>query len=411
VQVRDSSDAPQLEQKRPLPRCEQTAQTTSGIDDSVMATTYMGVVTSAGQFAVNGPRKAMRIVMSNSSTRWGGVHRVTEILARGLQARGHEVMIFGFPGKMLEERIGGIAPFAPIVGGIDFNPPAIWRVNREMKRFKPDVALMLMKKDVTMTGVAAAARGIPVVVRHANQRPLGSTLYWRMLYGMMPKLHITNAQATKVTLLESSPWLESPGIRVIYNGIDPDVYDSTPPADLGLPTGSSAIGFIGSFEARKGVRELAVAWQRVASVMPAAHLILVGKGAMEGRMRELFGDAPRVHWLGYRQDVAGILKSLDVMVLPSYVEGAPNVVLEAMSAGTAIVATGVSGTPELVRDGIEARLIEPRNADAISASLIEVLSSLELRKGFAAAARERVESMFRLETMIDQYEDALGGVL
>jgi glycosyltransferase involved in cell wall biosynthesis len=87
------------------------------------------------------------------------------------------------------------------------------------------------------------------------------------------------------------------------------------------------------------------------------------------------------------------------------------VVLEAMSAGTAIVATGVSGTPELVRDGIEARLIEPRNADAISASLIEVLSSPELRKGFAAAARDRVESMFRLETMIDQYEDALGGVL
>lgn len=352
----------------------------------------------------------MRIVMSNSSTRWGGVHRVTEILARGLQARGHEVLIFGFPGKMLEERVGGIAPFAPIVGGIDFNPSAIWRVNRELKRFKPDVALMLMKKDVTMTGVAAAARGIPVVIRHANQRPLGSNFYWRALYGRMPKLHITNAQATKQTLLESSPWLESPSIRVIYNGIDPDVYDSTTPADLGLPAGSSAVGFIGSFEARKGVRELAVAWQRVASEIPEAHLVLVGKGSMEERMRELFGDAPRVRWLGYRQDVASILKSLDVMVLPSYVEGAPNVVLEAMSAGTAIVATGVSGTPELVRDGIEARLIEPRNSDAISASLIEMLSSPELRARLATAARERVESTFGLETMIDHYEEALGSV-
>jgi glycosyltransferase involved in cell wall biosynthesis len=319
-------------------------------------------------------------------------------------------MIFGFPGKMLEERVGGIAPFAPIVGGIDFNPSAIWRVNRELKRFKPDVALMLMKKDVTMTGVAAAARGIPVVVRHANQRPLGSNLYWRALYGAMPKLHITNAQATKQTLLESSPWLDESKIRVIYNGIDPDVYDSTTPADLGLPAGSSAVGFIGSFEARKGVRELAVAWQRIASEIPDAHLVLVGKGAMEGRMRELFGDAPRVHWLGYRQDVASILKSIDVMVLPSYVEGAPNVVLEAMSAGTAIVATGVSGTPELVRDGIEARLIEPRNSDAIATSLIELLLSSDLRKKLATAARARVETMFRLETMIDHYEVELGSV-
>jgi glycosyltransferase involved in cell wall biosynthesis len=319
-------------------------------------------------------------------------------------------MIFGFPGTMLEERVGGIAPFAPIAGGIDFNPAAIWRINRELKRFSPDAALMLMKKDVTMTGIAAAARGIPVVVRHANQRPLGSNLYWRALYGAMPKLHITNAEATKQTLLESSPWLEASSIRVIYNGIDPDVYDSATPADLGLPAGSSAVGFIGSFEARKGVRELAVAWRRVASEIPGAHLVLVGKGAMEGKMRELFGDAPRVHWLGYRQDVASILKSLDVMVLPSYVEGAPNVVLEAMSAGTAIVATDVSGTPELVRDGVEARLIEPRDSEAIATSLIEMLSSSELRQRFAAAARDRVESTFMLEAMVDHYEAAFGSV-
>lgn len=411
MQVKYSRDAPQLEQKRPLPRYEHAAQTTSGIDDSVMATTYMEVVTSAGHSGDTRSRKAMRIVMSNSSTRWGGVHKVTEILARGLQARGHEVMIFGYPGKMLEERMGGIAPFAPIVGGVDFNPAALWRVSRSLKRFNPDVALMLMKKDVTMTGVAAAAQGIPVVVRHANQRPLGRNLYWRALYGSMPKLHITNAQATKETLLESSPWLEESRIRVIYNGIDSNSYDSIAPADLGLPPDASALGFIGSFEARKGVRELAAAWHRVAAQVPNAHLVLVGKGSLEGRMRELLGDAPRVHWQGYRQDVGSILKSLDVMVLPSYVEGAPNVVLEAMSAGTAIVATSVSGTPELVRDGIEARLIAPRSADAIAAGLTEMASSPELREKFAAAARTRVENLFRRDRMIEQYEEALVGVL
>jgi len=353
----------------------------------------------------------MRIVLSNSSYRWGGVHKVTEILARGLQNRGHDVVIFGYPGKMLENRMRGIAPFMPILKGMDFNPAVLPRVDRELRRYRPDVAMMLMKKDVTMTGVMASLRKVPIVVRHANQRPLGRGLYWKQLYGNMPALHVTNAEATKRTLLESAPWLEDSTIRVIYNGIDPDPYETALREDLGLPSGTPVAGFIGSFEARKGVRELAEAWHRVAAAVSDAHLLLVGQGSQESEMRRLLGNAPRVHWLGYRPNVAGILKSLDVVVLPSYVEGAPNIVLEAMSAGTAVLATAVSGTPELVRDDVEARLIEPRSVDAIVAGLTEMLSDKNKRDRFAAAARDRVQNQFGLDRMIDEYEEALRGLI
>ena len=353
----------------------------------------------------------MRIVLSNSSSQWGGVHKVTEILARGFLERGHDVIVFGLRGGMLEERMRGVAPFAPIIGGVDFNPAALWRAYQEIGKHRSDVVLALMKKDMTMTVLSAAARGVPVVMRHANQRPLGRNLYWKMLYGDLPALHITNAEPTKQTLLKSSPWLNAGRIEVIYNGIDPSPYETAQAADTGVPEGGLAVGFVGSFTARKGVRELSRAWHRVADAIPNAHLVIAGKGGLEEEMRTLLGTAPRVHWLGYRTDVPEILRALDVLVLPSYVEGAPNVVLEAMCAGVPVVATAVSGTPELVRDRIEALLVRPRSEADLAASLIEALSKPELRKGMADAAKCRVTEKFGLSRMIDAYEDALGRVV
>ena len=108
----------------------------------------------------------MRIVLSNSSSRWGGVHKVTEILARGFQSRGHDVVVFGYPGRMLEDRMRGIAPFQPILKGMDFNPAVLARAALAIRRFRPNVVLTLMKKDVTLTGVVASAA---VLVEEVHQ--------------------------------------------------------------------------------------------------------------------------------------------------------------------------------------------------------------------------------------------------
>jgi len=329
---------------------------------------------------------------------------VTEVLARGFQSRGHEVIVLGFPGGMLETRMRGVAPFESVLGGMDFNPVALARVAFVLRRFRPDVVVTLMKKDITLTGVVARALGIPVVVRHPNQRPLGNNLYWKKMMGDLPSLHITNAEATKRTVLESAPFLRAEDILVIYNGIDPAPYEKATRADLGLFEGEISVGFIGNFEARKGLRELCVAWRAVSRKITHAHLFLIGKGSMEAEMRSLLEGSSRVHWMGYRLDIPNILKSLDAVVLPSYVEGAPNVVIEAMCASSAVVATAVSGTPELVRDGIEARLVPAKNAVLLEDALVEVLSDASLRARLTHAGRLRVVEKFGIDRMIDEYE-------
>lgn len=336
---------------------------------------------------------------------------MTEILARGLQARGHDLTVFGYPGGMLEERMRGVAPFEPILKGMDFHPVVVARATMALRRHSADIVLAMMRKDMTMTAPAAAMLGIPVVVRHANQQPLGHNVFWRLLYGSIPDLHVANAEATRRTLLSSSRWLREEQVKVIYNGIDPVPFETAEPLSLDLPEGALVVGYAGSFTRRKGVLELARAWHRVAEAVSHAHLVLVGKGAMEAEMQSLLAAAPRVHWLGYRGDVHRILRSFDVMVLPSYIEGAPNIVLEAMSAGAAIVATAVSGTPELVRAGMEARLVPARDQEALAAALIEVLSDAALRERMTAAARRRVVEKFPLSRMIDAYEMLLAGVI
>lgn len=353
----------------------------------------------------------MKVVLSNASHAWGGVHRVTETLARGLQARGHEVVVFGRPASMLEERMRGVAPFEGMLSGMDLHPATLWRARAALSRHRPDVVVALMKKDVRLTAPVAWAMGIPVVVRHANDQRLKGGPYGRFLYGTVPALHVTNAEATRRTILASAPWLAPERVRVIHNGIDPRPFETAEPLALDLPADAVRIGYAGSFEPRKGLPVLGRAWHAVAAAVPNANLLLAGKGSQEDEMRRVLAGAPRVHWLGYRADVPRVMRSLDVLVLPSYVEGAPNVVQEAMCAGLAIVATAVSGTPELVRGGAEALLVPPGDADALARALIAVSSDAELRARLAAAGHERIRAEFTLDAMLDAYEQALSDVI
>jgi glycosyltransferase involved in cell wall biosynthesis len=351
----------------------------------------------------------MRIVLSNASARWGGVHRVTEVLARELQARGHHVVVFGRPGSMLEERMRSVALFEPVLRGIDLHPPSLWRAARALRRHRADVVIALMKKDVRLTAPVARVLGIPVVIRHANDQPLPGGPRGRLLYAGAA-MHVTNARATRTTILASAPWLPPERVEVVYNGIDPWPFEAAAPVPLALPEGAVRFGYVGSFEPRKGLRVLAQAWRCVAEAAPDAHLLLAGKGAEEAVLREMLDGAPRVHWLGYRKDVPNVMAALEVLVLPSFVEGAPNVVQEAMAAGRAVVATAVSGTPELVRDGQEARLVPAGDAGALAAAMTELALDAAMRRRLAAAGHARVREEFTLDRMLDRYEDLLARV-
>jgi glycosyltransferase involved in cell wall biosynthesis len=141
-------------------------------------------------------------------------------------------------------------------------------------------------------------------------------------------------------------------------------------------------------------------------------LLLVGEGperpAIEARLSSLRG---RVGLLGHREDVAGLLKAANLLVLPSLWEGMPNVVLEAMAARRAVVATSVEGTEDLVRPGETGWLVPPANVDSLAAALGDAASDLDRLTQYGLAGRTRVEAEFGIERVAPAYERLWARVL
>ena len=301
----------------------------------------------------------------------------------------------------------GIAPFEPILSGMDLHPSTLWRARKALRRHRADVVLAMMKKDVRLTVPAARSAGIPSIVRYANDRPLTGWIYDRAIFGALPSLHIANSRATRDTLLRSAPWLDRNRVVVIHNGVDPAPIDAAQPVELGLPEGSIAIGFTGRLETRNGLLDLMRAWPLVVEAVPAAHLIISGRGPDEASARKIIGDARGVHWLGYRSDVPRILRALDIAVVPSHWEGFGLVAAEAMLARLPVVAANASSLPEIVVDGESGKLVPSRDPRSLAGAIIELALDAALRSGMGEKGRGIALERFGIERMIEEYEAAL----
>jgi glycosyltransferase involved in cell wall biosynthesis len=133
---------------------------------------------------------------------------------------------------------------------------------------------------------------------------------------------------------------------------------------------------------------------------------VAGKGPEEERLAQLArggGMEDFVHLVGFRDDMGDLLAGADAYCLPSYIEGLPVSVLEAMWAGTPCVATRVGGTTFVVRDGETGLLAPPREPAALAAALERVLTEPELAPRLSARALDMVRSEFTPEKMSADY--------
>ena len=108
--------------------------------------------------------------------------------------------------------------------------------------------------------------------------------------------------------------------------------------------------------------------------------------------------------VGFREDLAHFLPFVDLMVLPSYTEGLPNVVLEAFAAGVPVVATAVGGTPELVEHGVSGYLAQAGDAAALADRIRDVFASEARRREMGIRGRQRVLEDFTFEAQSLQYQ-------
>jgi sugar transferase (PEP-CTERM/EpsH1 system associated) len=145
-----------------------------------------------------------------------------------------------------------------------------------------------------------------------------------------------------------------------------------------------------------------------------ACLVLVGEGPLLVEARRILreADAERHAWLaGEIQDVAPLMRSFDVFVLTSRMEGISNTILEAMASGLPVVATGVGGNAELVETGLTGTLVPPKDPENLAAVLARYVDDESLRRQQGRAGRARAEGEFGLEGMMARYMAVYDGLL
>jgi glycosyltransferase involved in cell wall biosynthesis len=207
---------------------------------------------------------------------------------------------------------------------------------------------------------------------------------------------------------------------VICNGIDWQGFDRLTvnvqqvKASLGLNPDDVIVGQIAKFDVQKAQDDLAASIPFVLDRCPAAKFLFVGDGALrpqiEDQVRRLGVDR-QVVFTGYRDDVARLLKIIDVVALPSRWEGLSLVLLEAMACRKPIVATRVTGNVDVVVDGVTGFLVPSGAPQALAGKIIRLLQDAPLRDELGWRGRERVEQEFSLARMVAQirsvYQDLL----
>jgi glycosyltransferase involved in cell wall biosynthesis len=198
----------------------------------------------------------------------------------------------------------------------------------------------------------------------------------------------------------------------IYNGIEVDLYhpdlkETSLRSNWGIGPTAPLIGAIGRMVWQKGFEFLIRAMPNVISASPETKLLVVGDGPLRIELETLAKQLnvfDKIIFTGFRSDVSLILSTIDILAVPSVLEGFPMIILEGMAMAKPIVATQIQGITEQLVQGKQAILVPPKNPDALADVLLKLIHDKELASGLGMAARRKAEADFSVERMVRETE-------
>ena len=172
------------------------------------------------------------------------------------------------------------------------------------------------------------------------------------------------------------------------------------------------IGYIGRLSEEKGILNFIEAIPRVLETRGEAAFLIGGDGQLRSQVEENANKSNnRVKYAGWilHNELPHYLNELKLLVLPSYTEGLPNIMLEAMACGTPVLATPVGSIPDVVKDGETAFIMKDNSAEGISRNIIRALTNPNLEK-ITTNALALVEKEFTYEAAVEKYRDILASL-
>jgi glycosyltransferase involved in cell wall biosynthesis len=235
---------------------------------------------------------------------------------------------------------------------------------------------------------------------------------------MAPLTDLVICVAERVAKSIISAGIPKDKVRVIPNGVDLCNYDIPHPrrlrarrriqSVLELPDDVTFIGFVGRLSAEKGLPTLLDAFRTICAQQAGVCLLIVGDGPMRGELEQyvtLHGLQRRVFFLGTRKRPQLWISVVDVLALPSYSEGMPMVLLEALAANVPIVASDIGGTGEIIQDGITGSLVPPRDASRLKDALCSLIENREKREIYGRNGLAVVKERYSIEQVAKLHEE------
>ncbi len=260
----------------------------------------------------------------------------------------------------------------------------VWKLRALLKMHRPDVVLSFIAENNVLTILAAARLPVRVVVSErahpahdTNVRPV-----WRLLRSVLYRWCDDVVAQTS----ETAQWLErkcATTVRVIPNGLRtlPALAEERQPV----------IVAVGRLVRQKGFDLLLRAFARVAAEFADWQIVILGEGAERSSLAALRDElqlTARVRFLGEVRDVEAWLARAGLVVQPSRFEGFPNAVLEAMALGAAVISADCpAGPADLIRDGLNGRLVPVEDVPALAQAMRELMQSPGTRASLGEQAR------------------------
>ncbi len=368
-------------------------------------------------------RESMKIYYVLYSGQVGGAEQHYLDLASGMVRRGHVVTSLMPDGPVADKSRQMGIEVINIYPKLDIDPVFIYRALAIFRQNKPDVVHTLQLKTNVNGLIAASLARVPVKVGHL----LGSLIdwevpIWKTIPNVVANTLVMNLGATDVmalspavarTLHEKEKILKSK-IRVIPASINVAFFRNAVNKDLiktSLKLGPKTIliGSVGRLTVEKGHRYFVEAAPKIHRLVPNAHLVLIGDGKERANLEDLINKlkvGAFVHLLGLQseENKQSMLKELDVFVFPSIREGFGIAMVEAMAAGTVVVASGLPEIKAVVGPD-EAIFFNPRDSQDLAQKIRVLLSDEKLQYKLSQNAYRKVKNTYSYRIILEQYED------
>jgi lipopolysaccharide/colanic/teichoic acid biosynthesis glycosyltransferase len=297
----------------------------------------------------------------------------------------------------------------------------LWALYRLIRRYRFAVVNTHSPVAAAVGRLAAWLAGAPAIVYtvhgfyfHDNMPPRKRrpfvALEW--LLGRMTDRFMFVSDEDRRTALRAGIARDAAKCSTIYNGVDLAAFPVKGPARqkaaemrkrLGIPASAAVVGIVGRVVREKGYLEFAEMAQLVSARRSDTYFLVVGgalasdRDGIAGEFRrriEAAGLRERFRFTGFTDRVADYLHAMDIFTLPSYREGFPRSVLEAMSCALPVVTTAIRGCREAVVHGETGLIVPPRDGSALAEAVGQLLNSPELAGRLGAAGRARAERLY-----------------